>query len=71
MTDKQYYHNIPLADMKGPYNVHRDCAGYPIAITRGGYHVLHLATGSVRNDEYLPQVLAALNGDGSSEGSGE
>ena len=45
-----------------PFEVRRDDAGFPVAISRGGWDVLHLhAYGSQRTIENVDMVVARLN----------
>lgn len=45
-----------------PFEVRRDAAGFPVAISRGGWDVLHLHSyGSQRTIENVDMVVARLN----------
>ena len=45
-----------------PFDVRRDDAGFPVAISRGGWDVLHLHSyGSQRTIENVDMVVARLN----------
>jgi hypothetical protein len=43
------------------YDVRRDEYGYAVAITCAGWDVLHLVQGSVRNEQEVDALVAALN----------
>jgi hypothetical protein len=43
------------------YDVRRDEYGYAVAITCAGWDVLHLVQGSLRNEEEVDAIVAALN----------
>lgn len=46
----------------GPYTIRRDPFGYAEAIERDGYTLLHLNTGTERNEEEVEGIVDRLNG---------
>lgn len=48
-------------ELRRPYYVRRDEAGYACAIDRAGWTVLQLNPGTVRNEEYVERVVRLLN----------
>ena len=61
MKDEDYFLKKPLDELEGNFAIENDSAGFACAISKGGFHVLHLNAGTMRNEEYLRPIIDMLN----------
>lgn len=59
---ENHYLNKSLDELGGKFEIEKDKFGFPNAISKGGFVVLHLNPGTVRNEEYLQPIVDLLNG---------
>lgn len=61
MGDKGNYLEKTLDELNGDFVIESDNQGFACAISKGGYYLIHLNVGTIRNDEYLQQIVDRLN----------